>query len=47
MTLQQVKKAMNCLKGDATAYISVFAGRIADTGRDPMPIKKEAAAILQ
>ncbi len=45
MTLQQVKDVMNCLKGNAPAYISVFAGRIADTGRDPMPVMKEAAAI--
>ena len=45
MTLQQVNDVMNCLKGDAPAYISVFAGRIADTGRDPMPIMTEAAAI--
>lgn len=45
MTLQQVKDVMSCLKGNAPAYISVFAGRIADTGRDPMPVMKEAAAI--
>lgn len=45
MTLEQVSDVMNCLKGDAPAYISVFAGRIADTGRDPMPIMAEAAAI--
>ena len=45
MTLQQVKEVMNCLKGDAPAYISVFAGRIADTGRDPMPVMTEAATI--
>ena len=45
MTLQQVKDVMSCLKGNAPAYISVFAGRISDTGRDPMPVMKEAAAI--
>lgn len=45
MTLQQVKDVMNCLKGEAPAYISVFAGRIADTGRDPIPIMSESAAI--
>ncbi len=38
---------MNCLKGDAGDYILVFAGKMADTGRDPMPIKKVAVAILQ
>ena len=45
MTLNQVKDVMSCLKGNAPAYISVFAGRIADTGIDPIPIMKEAAAI--
>ena len=45
MTLDQVKKVMDCLQGDAPAYISVFAGRIADTGRDPMPVMKQAAEI--
>jgi transaldolase len=45
MTIGQVKKVMECLQGDAPAYISVFAGRIADTGRDPMPVMREAADI--
>ena len=45
MTLDQVKMVMDSLKGDAPAYISVFAGRIADTGRDPMPVMTKAAEI--
>ncbi len=45
MTLDQVNKVMDCLQGNAPAYISVFAGRIADTGRDPMPVMAEAARI--
>ncbi|NCI49025.1 transaldolase [Sediminibacterium roseum] len=45
MTLEQVNKVMDSLQGDAPAYISVFAGRIADTGRDPMDIMSKAAAI--
>ena len=45
MTIGQVNQVMECLQGEAPAYISVFAGRIADTGRDPMPVMKEAAAI--
>lgn len=45
MTIDQVNKVMDCLQGDAPAYISVFAGRIADTGRDPMPVMTEAANI--
>jgi len=45
MTLDQVNKVMDSLQGDAPAYISVFAGRIADTGRDTMPVMTEAAKI--
>ena len=45
MTLKQVNDVMDSLQGDAPAYLSVFAGRIADTGRDPMAIMTEAAAI--
>jgi transaldolase len=45
MTLDQVNRVMDSLQGDAPAYISVFAGRIADTGRDPMPVMTEAANI--
>jgi len=45
MTLEQVNEVMHCLRGDAPAYISVFAGRIADTGRDPMPVMAAAAKI--
>lgn len=35
MTLDQVKAVSEALKNHAPSYISVFAGRIADTGRDP------------
>jgi transaldolase len=43
MTVAQVEDVLENLQGDAPAYISVFAGRIADTGRDPMAIMTEAA----
>ena len=46
MTLDQVRDTVECLQGGPSAYISVFAGRIADTGRDPLPIMGEAVAIL-
>jgi transaldolase len=46
LTLDQVRKSSAALTGGAPALISVFAGRIADTGRDPMPIMSEAAQIL-
>ena len=45
MTLDQVNKVMDSLRGNAPAYISVFAGRIADTGRDPMDIMSQSAKI--
>jgi transaldolase len=45
MTLEQVNKVMDSLQGNAPAYISVFAGRIADTGRNPMDIMSKAAEI--
>ncbi len=37
MTLKQVRDAAQALVDGPPAYISVFAGRIADTGRDPVP----------
>ena len=47
MTLEQVHDIVDCLIGDAPAIISVFAGRIADTGVDPVPIMKDALKLLQ
>ena len=47
MTLQQVKDVAAALAGGPPAYISMFAGRIADTGRDPVPIMAEAVEILR
>jgi transaldolase len=44
-TLDQVRGTTEALRGGANAIVSVFAGRIADTGRDPMPLMKEARAI--
>jgi transaldolase len=46
MTLEQVREVSIALESNAPSYISVFAGRIADTGRDPMPIMKEAVEIM-
>ena len=45
-TLEQVHSTAQALRGGAPAVISVFAGRIADTGRDPMPFMKAARAII-
>jgi len=46
LTLDQVRKVCAALKGDEPAYVSVFAGRIADTGRDPVPLMREAVAMV-
>ena len=46
MTLEQVRVISDALESHAPSYISVFAGRIADTGRDPMPLMKEAVEIM-
>jgi len=46
LTLPQVQVVADALDGGAPAYISVFAGRIADTGIDPAPLMAEAVRIL-
>ncbi len=46
-TLNQVRETVQALKGTPGAYVSVFAGRIADTGKDPVPLMKEALAITR
>lgn len=47
MTLDQVKRITDRLATDTPAIVSVFAGRIADTGRDPVPLMTEAVKILK
>ncbi|MDX2051014.1 MAG: transaldolase [Polyangiaceae bacterium] len=44
-TLEQVHGVTQAVVGGAPAVVSVFAGRIADTGRDPVPFMKAARAI--
>ncbi len=46
MTLDQVKQVADALAPLAPAVVSVFAGRIADTGVDPVPHMREALGIL-
>ena len=45
LTLEQVRAVVDALHPDTPAIVSVFAGRIADTGRDPVPLMREAKAI--
>ena len=47
LTLDQVRDVTEALDAKTPAIISVFAGRIADTGRDPVPIMREAVAIAR
>jgi transaldolase len=47
LTLDQVKTVAKALSPDTPSVVSVFAGRIADTGRDPMPIMKDAVKVLK
>jgi transaldolase len=45
MTVGQVETVTAALAGTRGAIVSVFAGRIADTGRDPIPIMTDALAV--
>lgn len=46
-TLDQVRAIEKCLHADTAAIVSVFAGRIADTGVDPVPLMAESVRILK
>jgi len=47
MTLAQVEEIVAVLNPATASYVSVFAGRIADTGIDPMPLMKRAVQMLK
>ena len=46
-TPAQVREITAAVADGAPSYLSVFAGRIADTGRDPVPIMREALEIMR
>lgn len=46
MTPNQVAEVVEHLSDRTKSFVSVFAGRIADTGRDPMPIMAKAVKLL-
>ena len=46
LSLPQVEMVHEALAGTRAAIVSVFAGRVADTGRDPVPLMAEAREIL-
>jgi transaldolase len=47
MTLEQVESVSACLEDAPAGYVSLFAGRIADTGRDPVPYIRRSVEILK
>jgi transaldolase len=47
MTIKQVSEVADILNFEVPSYVSVFAGRIADTGRDPLPIMKKCLSVLE
>jgi transaldolase len=47
MNVDQVKSALSVLNQEVPSIISVFAGRIADTGRDPIPLMKNCLKEIQ
>jgi transaldolase len=46
-TLEQVGETAKALAGGAPSVVSIFAGRIADTGRDPVPLMRDALALCR
>lgn len=46
LTLEQVSTIVAALAGGAPSNVSIFAGRIADTGRDPVPVMAKAVEML-
>jgi len=47
MNYKQVKKLIKYLNPNVNCYISIFAGRIADTGRDPVPIVRKSINLIK
>ena len=47
MALEQVRDVVAVLDSETPSYVSVFAGRVADTGRDPVPLMAAAVELLK
>ena len=47
MTLDQVRDISHCLAEGPSSFVSVFAGRVADAGRDPVPLMAAAVELLR
>ena len=46
-SFEQVKKIFKCLNKKTKSIISIFAGRMADKGKDPLPIFKKSIALVK
>ena len=47
LTIEQIKKVIPVLANGPSSYVSLFGGRIADSGIDPLPIMKNAVELLK
>jgi transaldolase len=47
LSLRQVQEVYDALNPDVSAFVSVFAGRVADTGRDPLPLMKQSLELIR
>lgn len=47
MTLDQARDISQCLAEGPSGFVSIFAGRVADTGRDPVPLMAAALELLR
>jgi len=46
-TVSQVKKILKCINKNSKTIISIFSGRMADAGKDPVPIIKESVRLTK
>lgn len=47
LTEEQIQETVKAVAGGAPSILSLFAGRVADTARDPMPLAKKAVELAQ
>ncbi|MGE3149960.1 MAG: transaldolase [Pseudorhodoplanes sp.] len=47
LTPEQIREVIDAVSDTVASYVSIFAGRIADSGRDPVPIVAEAQRLLK
>ena len=46
-SFEQTKKVFKCLNKKSRSIISIFAGRMADSGKDPLPIFKKSISLVK